>query len=117
MNEALGYVPMRGSRTARADVVFRALAEPNRRAILRLVRDQPCSVGEIGEHFDITQQAVSHHLRVLTDAGLLGVSRDGKRRLYVLDPRGLEDLDRFLQSLWPSALQRLKRVVESDHGR
>ena len=102
---------------ARTDTVLRALAEPNRRVILRLVRDEPRSVGEIGEHFDITQQAVSQHLRVLTEAGLLDVSRDGKRRLYVLNPHGLETLEKFLESLWPKGLERLKAVVESDHGR
>src|SRR5689334_22366723 len=78
-----------------AEAVLRALAEPNRQAILRLVRDQPRSVGEIGEHFEISQQAVSQHLQILAEAGLLDVRREGKRRLYVVNPRGLEILDRF----------------------
>ena len=97
--------------------VLRALAEPRRQAILRLVRDRPRSVGEIGQHFEISQQAVSQHLQVLADAGLLDVSRDGKRRLYVVNPDGLEALERFLASLWPSGLRRLKKAVESHRGR
>ena len=97
--------------------VLRALAEPRRQAILRLVRNRPRSVGEIGQHFEISQQAVSQHLQVLADAGLLDVSRDGKRRLYVVNPDGLEALERFLASLWPSGLRRLKKAVESHRGR
>jgi DNA-binding transcriptional ArsR family regulator len=99
------------------EAVLRALAEPNRQAILRLVRDKPHSVGEIQEHFDISQQAVSQHLQVLADAGLVDVKRDGKRRLYVVNPAGLETLERFLASLWPSGLRRLKAAVESNRGR
>ena len=97
--------------------VLKALAEPRRQAILRLVRDRPRSVGEIGQHFEISQQAVSQHLQVLADAGLLDVSRDGKRRLYVVNPDGLEALERYLASLWPSGLRRLKKAVESHRGR
>jgi DNA-binding transcriptional ArsR family regulator len=97
--------------------VLRALAEPRRQAILRLVKDRPRSVGEIGQHFEISQQAVSQHLQVLADAGLVDVSRDGKRRLYVVNPDGLEELERFLASLWPSGLRRLKKAVESHRGR
>jgi DNA-binding transcriptional ArsR family regulator len=99
------------------EAVLRALAEPRRQAILRLVRDRARSVGEIGEHFDISQQAVSQHLQVLTDAGLLNVRRDGKRRLYSVNPEGLEVLEKFLSDLWPAALRRLKKAVESDRGR
>src|SRR5262249_4322046 len=97
--------------------VFRALAEPRRQAILRLVRDQPRSAGEIGEHFDITQQAVSQHLQILVEADLVKMRKDGKRRLYVVNPEGLEALERFLTELWPLGLRRLKKAVESNRGR
>jgi DNA-binding transcriptional ArsR family regulator len=97
--------------------VLRALAEPRRQAILRLVRDKPRSAGEIGEHFDISQQAVSQHLQVLADAGLVDVRREGKRRLYLVNPSGLETLERFLADLWPAGLRRLKSAVESKRGR
>ena len=97
--------------------VFTALVEPRRRDILQLVRDQPRSAGEIGGHFDITQQAVSQHLQVLLRAGLVAVRRDGPRRMYAIDPQGLETVEQFLADLWPAGLQRLKQVVESDRGR
>ena len=100
-----------------SEAVLRALAEPRRQAILKLVRDKPHSVGEIGEHFDISQQAVSQHLQVLAEAGLVDVRQEGKRRLYVVNPEGLETLERFLSSLWPTGLRRLKKAVESRRGR
>src|SRR5262249_1655105 len=99
------------------EAILRALAEPRRQAMLRLVRDKPRSAGEIGEHFDITQQALPQHLQVLADAGLVDVRKEGKRRLYVVNPDGLEILDQFLAELWPAALRRLKRAVESNRGR
>jgi DNA-binding transcriptional ArsR family regulator len=96
------------------DAALKALAEPHRRAILRLVRDQPRSVSEIAEHFDITQQAVSLHLKVLREAGLVGVRRDGQRRLYLVDPDGMASLQDFFAALWPAGLDRLKQAVETD---
>jgi DNA-binding transcriptional ArsR family regulator len=98
------------------DAALKALAEPHRRAILRLVRDEPRSVTEIAEHFDITQQAVSLHLKVLREAGLVGVRRDGQRRLYLVDPDGMASLHEFFAELWPAGLDRLKWAVESDRG-
>jgi DNA-binding transcriptional ArsR family regulator len=98
------------------DAVLRALAEPRRQEMLRLVRDEPRSVGEIAEHFDITQQAVSQHLQVLRDAGLVAVRKDGQRRLYLVRPEGLETLEAFLSELWPEGLRRLKKAVESERA-
>lgn len=95
-----------------ADAAFTALAEPRRRAMLLLVRDKPRSVGEIAAHFEISQQAVSQHLRVLHDAGLVLVRPEGQRRLYSVRPDGLEQVDAFLAELWPVRLGRLKRAVE-----
>ena len=97
-----------------AETVLKALAEPRRQQILRLVRTNPRSVGEIAEQVDITQQAVSQHLQVLKDAGLVAVRQHGTRRLYAIRPEGLELLDRFLAELWPAGLQRLKAAVEAE---
>jgi len=100
-----------------SEAVLRALAEPHRQAILRLVRDTPRSVNEIGAHFAISQQAVSRHLQVLAEAGLVTVKPSGRQRLYVVDPEGLKHLERFLADLWPKGLDRLKQAVEGKRGR
>jgi len=97
-----------------SQAALQAIAEPRRRAILRLVRDTPHSVNEIAEHFDVTQQAVSQHLKVLREAGLVDVRPQGQRRLYVVRPEGLEDVRALLEELWPASLQRLKRAAEED---
>ena len=100
-----------------SEAILRALAEPRRQAILRLVRDRARSVNEIGAHFNISQQAVSQHLQVLAEAGLVVAQPSGRQRLYVVDPKGLEILERFLAELWPKGLERLKRAVETRRGR
>ncbi|MGH3274548.1 MAG: ArsR/SmtB family transcription factor [Streptosporangiaceae bacterium] len=100
-----------------SEAAFHALAEPHRRGILRLLRDQrPRSVNEIAERFDITQQAVSQHLKVLRDAGLVTVRPQGQRRMYVVRPAGLAELRDFLAEFWPESLERLKQAVEADDG-
>jgi DNA-binding transcriptional ArsR family regulator len=97
-----------------AEAALAALAEPRRRAILMLVRDEPHSVNEIAAHFDVTQQAVSQHLQVLKDAGLVAVRPQGQRRLYAVRPEGLESVREFLAQLWPESLENLKQAVEAD---
>ena len=97
-----------------SQAILRALAEPRRQQVLRLVREEPHSVGEIAAHFEVTQQAISQHLQVLRDAGLVTVTKQGSRHLYVVRPDGLEALHEFLAELWPSALMRLKAAVEAD---
>jgi DNA-binding transcriptional ArsR family regulator len=95
------------------EAAFAALAEPRRREILLLVRDQPLSVNEIARQFEISQQAVSQHLRVLRDAGLVDVRPVGQRRIYGIRPEGLASVTEFLSELWPTSLMRLKGAVES----
>jgi len=95
------------------EAALKALAEPNRVEILRLTRDQPRSVGEIAAHFDISMQAVSQHLQVLKEAGLLSEQRDGARRMYAVRPDGLQAVREFIEDLWPSRLNRLKRLAET----
>jgi DNA-binding transcriptional ArsR family regulator len=97
-----------------AEAALAALAEPRRRAILLLVRDEPQSVNEIAAHFEITQQAVSQHLQVLKDAGLVAVSPVGQRRMYAVRTEGLQSVRDFLEQLWPESLQQLKQAVEAD---
>jgi DNA-binding transcriptional ArsR family regulator len=100
-----------------ADAVLRALAEPHRRRILTLVADREVPAGEIAQHFDITHQAVSQHLKVLRDAGLLNERRDGTRRLYAIRPEAIESVRAYLDELWPASLDQLRATVEHDRRR
>lgn len=98
------------------DEAMRALAEPRRRDILRLVAADELAAGEIAEAFDVTRTAVSQHLTVLKSAGLLTERRAGTRRLYRADPAGLAPLRRFLEDMWSSSLEVGRRLVEADRG-
>jgi DNA-binding transcriptional ArsR family regulator len=95
------------------DAVLGAIAEPNRRAILQLVGQHEMAAGEIAAQFAVTRPAVSQHLTVLKDAGLLVERREGTRRLYRLRPEGLAELRAFLTELWPNALERFKAAAEA----
>jgi DNA-binding transcriptional ArsR family regulator len=95
------------------DQALRAVADPTRRQILRLVRDDEMAAGEIAHHFPaISRPAVSQHLRVLAEAGLVDVHAEGNRRLYRLRPAGLRDAARFLDDMWSDTLPRLKAAAE-----
>jgi DNA-binding transcriptional ArsR family regulator len=96
---------------------IRAIAEPNRRRILQLVTATELSAGEIASRFEITRPAVSQHLGVLREAGLVSERRDGTRRLYSLRPEGFDDLKSFLEGFWDEGLERLKEATELEEGR
>lgn len=97
------------------DESLRAVADPTRRAILRLVRDGELPAGEIATHFPaISRPAVSQHLRVLDAAGLVAVRPDGNRRLYRLRREGLRDAAAFLEEMWSDRLARLKAAAERE---
>ncbi|HEV7639378.1 MAG TPA: metalloregulator ArsR/SmtB family transcription factor, partial [Gaiellaceae bacterium] len=85
---------------------------PGRRRILTLVRDEEHSAGEIAAEFTVSWPAVSQHLRVLKEAGLVTERREGTRRLYRARPEGLDDVRAFLDEFWDDKLERLKREVE-----
>src|ERR671932_950993 len=94
------------------DVALRALADRRRREILRLVRSEELPAGEIAAHFAVTRPAISQHLRVLKEAGLVTERREGTRRLYRARPETVEDLRRFLDEFWSERLERLRDVAE-----
>jgi DNA-binding transcriptional ArsR family regulator len=96
--------------------VFEAIAQPTRRAILRLLAGGERSAGEVASRFSVTQPAISQHLKVLKEAGLVVDRRDGTRRLYSVRPEGLRDLHGFLADVIPGRLESLKEVVERDQG-
>ena len=95
------------------DAALRALSDPNRRRILAVVRDRPHAVGDIAEQVEMSQQAVSHHLRVLRDSGLVTQERDGTRHLYVVRTDGLAAVREYLDDFWPTHLQALKAAAEA----
>jgi len=103
------------------EATLKAIAAPHRRRILRLVRDEELSAGEIAAHFDVTRPAVSQHLTVLKEAGLVNERRNGTRRLYRARPEGLLELRAFLEELWGERLDELKREAEREerkqHGK
>ena len=99
------------------DAVTRAIAEPRRRDILTLVHDRELSAGEIAANFEVSRPAVSQHLTVLKDAGLLVERREGTRRLYRTRPEGLAELREFLDAFWSERLGRLKLAAELEQQR
>ena len=103
------------------EAALKAIAAPRRRQILALVRDGELSAGEIAAHFDVTRPAVSQHLNVLKEAGLVSERRNGTRRLYRARPEGLTELKAFLEEFWGVRLDALKREIEKEetrkHGR
>jgi len=95
------------------DDALRAVADPTRRAILRLVREGELPAGRIAAHFPaMSRPAVSQHLRVLADAGLVVVRADRNRRLYRWRPEGLRDAATYLEEMWSDRLVRLTSAAE-----
>jgi DNA-binding transcriptional ArsR family regulator len=99
------------------EAALRAIAAPHRRQILALVRDEELAAGEIAAHFDVTRPAVSQHLNVLKEAGLVSERRNGTRRLYRARPEGLAELKAFLEGFWDDRLGALKREAEKEEGK
>ncbi len=89
------------------------LADPTRRAIFERLADRPRSVGELAREFPVTRPAVSQHLKALKDAGLVLDRRDGNRRIYQLDPDGVNELRAYLNEFWRRSLLDYKNVVEN----
>ena len=94
--------------------VIQAISEPRRREILRLVHDRELAAGEIAGHFEVTRPAISQHLTVLKNAGLVTERREGTRRLYRAHPEGLAELRSFLDGFWEEGLERLKLAAERE---
>lgn len=95
-----------------AALAFKALAEPRRVEIMRLLRGGPRAVGELAEEIDVTQQAASQHLAVLSKAGLVEARRQGTRALYSIKPEGFAPVAAFVEWFWGGKLAALQREVE-----
>jgi DNA-binding transcriptional ArsR family regulator len=101
----------------RATAVFRALAEPHRREILRLVAGAELPAGEIARAFDVSRPAISQHIAVLKDAGLITERRVGTKRYYRAEHRRLPEVRAYLDDLWGGALARAKNLAEGPIAR
>jgi DNA-binding transcriptional ArsR family regulator len=93
-----------------------ALADPIRSRVLELVRDREVPAGELAAQFDVSRPAVSRHLRVLREAGLVNERREGRLRLYRADPAALAELRGWLESYWDDRLDALRRLAEEPGG-
>jgi len=99
------------------EAALKAIAEPNRRRILTLVRNEELTAGEIASHFEVSRPAVSQHLTVLKEAGLVHERRNGTRRLYSVRPEGFNQVKTFLEGFWDDKLEALKREAEQEERR
>jgi DNA-binding transcriptional ArsR family regulator len=91
-----------------------AISDPIRRRVLELVRDRELPAGELAAEFEVSRPAVSRHLRVLREAGLVHERREGKNRLYRADPQPLAELREWLDGYWSGRLDALKRLAEEE---
>ena len=100
------------------DAILRAIVEPRRRDILQLVQHQEQTSGDIAAHFpEVTRPAISQHLKVLEDAGLLAMRKEGTKRLYQAVPERLAELKTYLEAFWDDRLQLLAREAETEERR
>jgi len=95
---------------------LQALAEPRRTEIIRLLWDEERAAGDIARQFDVTFGAVSQHLKVLRDAGLVDVTRAGKQRFYRVRKESLGPLADYLEGMWRASLLELKRLAEAEEN-
>lgn len=94
------------------EMTIAALADPTRRMVLDALKAGPLPVGALAETLPVSRPAVSQHLKVLSDAGLLTVKTQGTRRLYAIDPHGVDDLRAYLDSMWDDALAAYTRAAK-----
>jgi DNA-binding transcriptional ArsR family regulator len=97
--------------------VLRAVAEPRRREILTLIADRELPSGQIAANFEVSRPAISQHLRVLLEAGLVTERRQGTRRFYRARPEGMAELRAYLEGFWDSRLARFAELAEERERR
>src|SRR6185436_14183213 len=103
----------------RLQPVFRALADPTRRRILRDLARQPASIADVASRFEMSRPAVVKHLTILREGGLIAVAPRGRERINVLQPQGLKSANdwlNFFDAFWDDKLAKLKLAVETDHA-
>ena len=98
-------------------LAIQALGDPTRRSIFERLRTGPRAVGELARELPVSRPAVSQHLRVLKEAGLVTEQRNGTRRIYGVDAASVAELRDYFDGFWSDALESFKRAVEQDEGR
>ena len=96
------------------EVMFSALADPTRRAVFEMLAERPSPVGGIAARLPVSRPAVSQHLKVLSDAGLVSVRAEGTRRIYSVERDRLEELRRWIDGLWTDALGAFAEAAEKE---
>jgi DNA-binding transcriptional ArsR family regulator len=99
---------------ANVDVALAALADPTRRAVFERLTKGPAAVGEIARTLPVSRPAVSQHLKVLKDAGMVADRAEGTRRVYHIDPAGLSVIRQWLDRFWDAALANFQREIEAE---
>ena len=105
------YLPFVSANHARA---FLALGDPTRQLLMERLARRPMPVGKLAAGLDVTRPAVSQHLKVLHEAGLVGVRQEGTRNIYHIDPRGVDAMRTYLDRFWDRALAALKQAAEEE---
>lgn len=100
--------------SAYAEQAFDALGDPTRRAIFKRLRNGARAVGDIADGMDVSRPAVSQHLKILKAARLVSDRPEGTRRLYAVDPRGVEAIRDWLDGFWDEALMAFKAAAERE---
>jgi DNA-binding transcriptional ArsR family regulator len=96
------------------ELKLRALAEPRRLAIVTLIRNREMPVGAIARHVDVSRVAISQHLRVLSDVGLITHRQSGTKRFYRILPEGFMELQQFLAGFWQVHIDAIKAIAEAE---
>ncbi len=99
------------------DLALTALADPTRRQVFELLRSGPRSVGALAQALPVSRPAVSQHLKILKDAGLVADRAEGTRRVYYIDPKGLAAVRRWLDGFWDEALTAFAADAEAQAGK
>jgi DNA-binding transcriptional ArsR family regulator len=97
-----------------SDRVFAALADPTRRAVFERIAERPRSVGALAAELPVSRPAVSQHLKVLKDAGLVADEARGTNRIYHIDPHGLGPVRRWLDEQWERSLENFRKLAEQE---
>jgi DNA-binding transcriptional ArsR family regulator len=99
------------------EVAIQALGDPTRRSIFERLRTGPRAVGELARELPVSRPAVSQHLRVLKEAGLVTEQRNGTRRIYGVDAASVAELRDYFDGFWSDALESFKQAVDQEEGR